>query len=49
MTPKCKTSVHCNTQHDATCFVPRPQIMLDIVVLNLVCFDMLNDWDNVYS
>jgi hypothetical protein len=49
MTPKCKSNVHCNAQHDAMCFAPWPQIMLDVVVLNLICFDMLNEWDNVYS
>jgi len=49
MTQKSKSSVHCNTQRDVMCFVPWPQIALDVTILNLICFDLLNDWINVYS
>jgi hypothetical protein len=49
MTRKRKSNVHYNIQHDVMCFVPWPQIMLDVTILNLICFDLLNDWIKVYS
>jgi hypothetical protein len=48
MTPKCQSNVHCHIQHDAMCFAPWPQIAPNNV-LNLVCFDLLNYYINVYQ